>query len=111
MHPVETEVIPLSQALGRALAAPVCAVAKAPVFDTAAMDGYAVNKIGLQGNGPWSLPVLDHIAAGVLTHAPLAPVGAARVLTAAPAPKGADTATATWSAATGKRRRCHLMVP
>ncbi|WP_294623379.1 gephyrin-like molybdotransferase Glp [uncultured Roseovarius sp.] len=87
---VDTEVIPLSQALGRVLAAPVRAADKAPAFNSAAMDGYAVNTTGLRGDGPWIMPVIDHIAAGAMAKAPLAPVGAARILTGAPLPEGAD---------------------
>lgn len=86
----ETEVIPLSQSLGRVLAAPVRAAAKVPSFDTAAMDGYAVNTARFHGQGPWILPVQDTIAAGEMPKAPLAPVGAARILTGAPVPKHAD---------------------
>ena len=86
----DTEVIPLSQALGRVLAAPVRAADKAPAFNSSAMDGYAVNTTGLRGDGPWILPVIDHIAAGLMAKAPLAPVGAARILTGAPLPEGAD---------------------
>jgi len=91
VDPVQgTEVVALSQSLGRVLAAPVCATSEVPSFDTAAMDGYAVNTARFLGQGPWILPVQDTIAAGEMPKAPLAPVGAARILTGAPVPKHAD---------------------
>ncbi|WP_203843271.1 molybdopterin molybdotransferase MoeA [Winogradskya humida] len=48
--PLAGEQVALEAAVGRVLAAPVCAGTSLPRFDTAAMDGYAVT-----GPGPWRL--------------------------------------------------------
>ncbi len=85
-----TETAPLSLATGRVLAEPVKAVAMAPPFDNAAMDGYAVDSTGLDGDGPWRLSVAERIAAGEVAAGQVAGRNAARVFTGAPVPPGAD---------------------
>lgn len=85
-----TEIISLSQALGRVLAVPVMANAMLPPFDNSGMDGYAVRSADLKGQGPWKLPVTDRIAAGDGRSVELPPVSAVRIFTGAPLPKGAD---------------------
>ena len=74
------EHVSLTDAAGRTLAAPVIATAPLPGFDSAAMDGWAVN-----GNGPWVLG--SPISAGDdVPTVPLA-IGAARpISTEAPVP-------------------------
>ncbi|MEM1078203.1 MAG: gephyrin-like molybdotransferase Glp [Pseudomonadota bacterium] len=84
-----TEHVPLSQAAGRVLALSVSARAPLPPFDNAAMDGYALRAADLAGSGPWTLPVLDRIAAGEMPAGPAC--GAVRIFTGAPLPDGADT--------------------
>jgi len=61
-----------------------------PPFDNAAMDGYAVVTSGLTGRGPWLLPVVQRVPAGHGAPDPLRGVTAARILTGAPVPDGAD---------------------
>ncbi len=85
-----TETAPLSLATGRILAGPVKAVAMTPPFDNAAMDGYAVDSTGLEGDGPWRLSVAERIAAGEVSAGQVAGRTAARVFTGAPVPYGAD---------------------
>ncbi len=89
----ETETTELAQALGRALAVPIFSRNDAPRFDNAAMDGYALNTRCLHGNGPWTMDVVAHVAAG--QSADRVPAGkAVRILTGAPVPPGADTVIA-----------------
>lgn len=85
-----TETLSLAAAVGRVLAAPVTASAGAPPFDNAAMDGYAINVASLLGDGPWWLEVRDRYPAGSTPRRPLDPCSAARILTGAPVPSGAN---------------------
>jgi molybdopterin molybdotransferase len=84
----ETETLPLFEALGRVLAAPIQSPVRVPPWDNSAMDGYAVRTQDLVGAEP-VLTVAQRIPAGG-TGAPLAPGTAARIFTGAPIPEGAD---------------------
>jgi molybdopterin molybdotransferase len=86
----ETEVLPLSESLGRFLASPVLARSMTPPFDNSGMDGYAIKVADLTGQGPWNLPVIDRIAAGDSRAISLPPGCSMRIFTGAPLPKGAD---------------------
>ncbi len=86
----ETEQLGLSQAQGRILAQDVCAKSDLPPFDNSAMDGYTVNTASLSGTGPWSLKVVDRIAAGQAAGVGLEHGTAARIFTGAPIPTGAN---------------------
>jgi molybdopterin molybdotransferase len=80
------EHVDLAGADGRILAAAITATRALPAVSTSAMDGFAVRAADLPG----TLPVAGSIAAG--TDAPeLAAGTAARVMTGAPLPAGADT--------------------
>jgi molybdopterin molybdotransferase len=83
------EVVAVSAALGRTLAAPVRAKHPLPPFDQAAMDGYAVR---LSGSEKLSrlLPIIGRTSAGDNAGV-LAPNSAHRILTGAVLPFGADT--------------------
>lgn len=85
----ETRVIAAGLAQGRVLADPVVALHRAPPFDNAAMDGYAVATSVLTGAGPWHVPVGARVPAGQ-PAAPLAAAQASRIFTGAPIPVGAD---------------------
>ena len=87
------EMVPLGQALGRVLAAPAVARDNLPPFANSAMDGFAVRAADVsdasRGN-PARLRVVADVAAG---HVPDVVVGegcAARIMTGAPLPAGAD---------------------
>ncbi|MDP5306170.1 molybdopterin molybdotransferase MoeA [Paracoccus spongiarum] len=86
----DTEGLALDQACGRVLAGSVAAASALPPFDTSAMDGYAMRLPDLTGAGPWQLTVALQIAAGTTAAHALAPGNAARILTGAPIPAGAD---------------------
>jgi molybdopterin molybdotransferase len=85
-----SERVALGEAKGRVLAAPVLSRAPLPPFDNGAMDGYAVATAGLAGEGPWRLHVDGRIPAGTAPAALAGDETAARILTGAPLPPGAD---------------------
>lgn len=86
VRPVATvESCPLSQALGRVLAADVCSPVAVPPEDNSAVDGYAVRAEDCDG----VLTVSQRIAAGELGST-LAPGMAARIFTGAAVPVGAN---------------------
>ncbi len=90
----ETQRLPLDQAHGRVLADAVRAGCSLPMFDNAAMDGYALRRADLAGDGPWRMPVAGRVAAGDRGDAPL-PAGAVfRIFTGAPVPPGCDAVVA-----------------
>ncbi len=81
------QTLPLSDAYGRVLAAPLAASLTQPPFAAAAMDGYAVRWADLPG--PFTLvgtSAAGHGWPGVMT-----PGEAVRIFTGAPLPAGADT--------------------
>lgn len=87
--------LPLGEALGTALAADVLAPVSLPPFDNSAMDGYAVATRDLAGRQPpVTLPVSADIPAGRRDTPALAPGTAARIMTGAPVPAGADAIVA-----------------
>ena len=85
----QSEVVALSDGLGRVLAETVSSGVTMPPWDNSAMDGYAVNSADLSLEH-MSLPVSQRIPAGV-QGAPLAAGTAARIFTGAPIPENADT--------------------
>jgi molybdopterin molybdotransferase len=91
--PLGSETVPLAQALGRVLAADVRADHAVPPFDNSSMDGYAVRAAEVAGaapDRPVDLPVSADIAAGSGLPGPLRAGTAARIMTGAPMPAGAD---------------------
>ncbi|MFD3696804.1 molybdopterin molybdotransferase MoeA [Streptomyces sp. NPDC058646] len=79
-----THRVPLADALGEVLAAPLEALTDLPSFDTSAMDGWAV-----AGPGPWSVRGGREALAGSALPDPLADGEAVRIATGARIP--ADT--------------------
>ena len=85
--------IPLLETRGLTLAADVVANFDVPPWDNSAMDGYAVRAIEVSSASAANkvlLPVSASIAAGDSRFSPLAPNTAARIMTGAPLPEGAD---------------------
>ncbi len=87
--------VPLADAPGHALAAPVASPIALPPWDNAGMDGYAVQRRGVIGAGvesPRSLRVIGTSVAGSdPAHLPALTAGTAvRIMTGAPIPPGAD---------------------
>lgn len=90
LPPVE---VPLLDALGLVLAESVSADASIPPFRNSAMDGYAVRAAETEGatvGRPVRLPVSAHLAAGAEVTAALQAGTAARIMTGAALPLGAD---------------------
>jgi len=93
IEPLGAESVPLGAAFRRVLAAPVISREAAPPFDRAEMDGYAVRSGEVAGASeakPVVLEVAIEITAGSLPGAQLRPGTAARIMTGAPVPAGAD---------------------
>lgn len=92
-RPKETEEVPLLHALGRILAEDVTAVIPQPPFTRSPLDGYALHAADIEGaapDSPVSLPVVQYIPAGGIAKAKLPAGSAARIMTGAPVPEGAD---------------------
>jgi molybdopterin molybdotransferase len=90
---LDAEPVVLSEALGRVLADPIRAADSLPPFANSAMDGYAVRAADVQGasgESPTSLTVVGDVAAGVSPVVRLSEGTAARIMTGAPLPDGAD---------------------
>lgn len=87
------ERVPLLEALGRVLAGPVVAQDNMPPFANSSMDGYAVRAADVTNASPQEptkLRVLTDIAAGLAPDVTLTEGTAARIMTGAPLPAGAD---------------------
>ena len=84
-----TESVALTEALNRVLAEDIRASVDQPPFDRSPLDGYALRSADL-AQIPVTLPVTQRIHAGDAPAGPLAPGTAARVMTGAPLPEGAD---------------------
>jgi molybdopterin molybdotransferase len=80
--------VPLLDAVGRTLAEDLPSPSDFPAWDNSAMDGYAVRAAEAQGGA--ALPLSDYVPAGSAAGTPLAAGTAAKILTGAPLPAGAD---------------------
>lgn len=88
-----TEPRPLLGALSCVLAEDLAARADLPPWDNSAMDGFAVRAQDVRGasaESPVVLRVVDDIPAGAFPSRPIEPGEAARIMTGAPVPAGAD---------------------
>lgn len=87
------ERVPLDQACGRALRQHAVSDCDLPTADVSTMDGYAVRKSDITDAGPETpakLSIVETIGAGFLPELEVAPGQAARIMTGAVVPKGAD---------------------
>jgi molybdopterin molybdotransferase len=90
---LESEQVPLLDAVGRVLAADAVSDIDVAPFDNSAMDGFALHAAdtaGATGESPATLEVVLHIGAGDYSELEVAPGQAARIMTGAPVPPGAD---------------------
>lgn len=88
------EDVELLDALGRVLAAPAVSDIDVAPFDNSAMDGFAVRAADLAAataESPVALEVVAHIGAGTWWDGQVGPGQAARIMTGAPVPAGADS--------------------
>ncbi|HWI89349.1 MAG TPA: molybdopterin molybdotransferase MoeA [Sphingomicrobium sp.] len=87
--PLGTETVPIAEAAGRVLAAPVIAEVDAPRSDVSAMDGYAVRDEDLE-----QFPALLQLAGGSFAgsgwEGSVTSGTCVRIFTGAPVPHGAD---------------------
>lgn len=89
LQPTPVEATVLRDAQGLVLGEDVRAPLDLPPFANSAMDGYAVRAADLP-SFPVTLPVAQDIPAGRTDVVPLEPGTAARIMTGAPVPPGAD---------------------
>jgi molybdopterin molybdotransferase len=88
IRPLGAERVPLLEARGRVAAAAVAAAVDLPPWDNTAMDGYAVRAADVAPGT--ALPVALDLPAGAASGQRLADGAAARIMTGAPMPRGAD---------------------
>ena len=87
------ELVPLEDACGRIAAQTLCARMNQPPFDRSPLDGYALHSADTAGASPETpvaLPVTMRLYAGDAPAAALPAGCAARIMTGAPLPAGAD---------------------
>jgi molybdopterin molybdotransferase len=92
-QPVTTETLPLAGCYHRVLAQEIAATSDLPPFNNSSMDGFAVRAADVTDAGtdsPRSLRVVADIPAGSHPTISLASGEAARIMTGAPVPAGAD---------------------
>jgi molybdopterin molybdotransferase len=99
LPPVE---LPVGDALGSVLSATIVATEQVPSFANSAMDGYAVRADDTAG-APVRLTVIGSIMAGHPLEQTVGPGQAARIMTGAPVPRGADAVCMVEEAETGFR--------
>jgi molybdopterin molybdotransferase len=93
VRPMTPVAQPLLDAIGLACAEDVVATIALPGFDNSAMDGYAVrwaDVAAATAGRPVTLPVVGEIGAGQATVRRIEPGTAAKIMTGAPIPEGAD---------------------
>jgi molybdopterin molybdotransferase len=94
IRPLGAEPVALADALGRVLAERVVSPVTLPHWDNSAMDGYAVRAADVRGatrQNPARLGVIETIAAGGFASRAVEAGQAARIMTGAPLPSGADS--------------------
>ena len=92
-QPVKTETLPLGECLNRVLAQNIIAADELPLFDNSSMDGFAIRAADVThatSASPRSLRVVADIPAGSSPTVSLEPGEAARIMTGAQMPDGAD---------------------
>ncbi len=91
VSPLEPLSVPLLEASGCLLREDIISPINVPQFANSAMDGFAVRVSDLTGSGPWRLPIQKIIAAGDSSDDVLKEGYAAKIMTGAPLPEGADS--------------------
>jgi molybdopterin molybdotransferase len=92
--PLELEAVRVEESLGRVLGEDIRSPIHQPPWDNSAMDGYAARAADLAAVSPESpvrLRVVDRIPAGGFPVRPIGPGEAAKIMTGAPTPEGADS--------------------
>lgn len=105
LSPLDGQLVPLGEALGRVLSAPVHAGQSVPLFDNSAMDGYAVRATDVSGSSrehPARLVVVGSALAGSSARVVVGRGEAVRIMTGAPVPAGADCVIPVESSSDGR---------
>ena len=89
LRPLGDETVGLRDAVGRVLACEVRSECWVPPLDNSAMDGFAVRVEDVR-RVPAQLEVVEELPAGARSERKLGPGEAARILTGAPIPEGAE---------------------
>ena len=92
-HPLSSVLVPLKESVGRVLAEDIKATTDLPLFDNSSMDGFALLASDATRAGeatPTILQVVDDIPAGKMPTKEIHSGQAARIMTGAPLPPGAD---------------------
>jgi molybdopterin molybdotransferase len=87
---LETERVPILEAVDRVLAEPIVVDRDIPPLDNSAMDGYAVRGEDVT-DAQARLRIVGEAAAGYVPEETVEPGTAVRIMTGAPVPDGADT--------------------
>ncbi|MDY6832418.1 MAG: molybdopterin molybdotransferase MoeA [Thermodesulfobacteriota bacterium] len=106
------ETVSLEKSLGRVLRRAVESAISAPPFDKSAMDGYAVKSADVAGatvTAPVTLEVIDEIPAGAICRKILRSGQAARIMTGAAVPQGADVVIKLENTAPAGLDRVHIL--
>ena len=88
VQPLPPKQVPLLQSVGRYLMTPVVADIASPPHDKSMMDGFAIRAADLSPGAEFEIG--ETIIAGAVPTQPLGPLQAARIMTGAPLPDGAD---------------------
>ena len=91
---LETETVALVSAYGRVLAVDIYAVIAIPPFDRSPFDGYAFrgeDSLSASEANPVTFTITEEIPAGAVPAIDITEGFAAKILTGAPIPRGADT--------------------
>lgn len=108
------DTVRLADAAGRTLAASVDARVDLPGFDNSAMDGYAVRRADVAAaasDAPVVLDVVADLPAGSAADVIVGPGQAARIMTGAPIPAGADAVVPVERTDAGTERVAILAAP
>jgi molybdopterin molybdotransferase len=93
IRPLGLEKVSLLDALGRIIGEDIVASRPIPPKDNSAMDGYALRSVDIRGASrerPAVLKVIEDIPAGAIPQKRVGKGQAARIMTGAPVPEGAD---------------------
>ncbi len=92
VQPVSQEVLPLADCSKRILSVDISATSDLPLFDNSSMDGFAIRSVdtGVTTGAGLKLRVVGDIKAGEQPNLALHQDEAARIMTGAPMPAGAD---------------------
>jgi len=99
--------VPILELRGQVLAEDIRAGEDIPPFDNSAMDGYALSAADVAAatpTHPVALEVVEHLPAGTVSRRTLAAGQAARIMTGAPIPPGADAVVMVETTDGGRER-------